>query len=280
MLFLMAALLLPACARVRELARRSKCGKLANQLGTAQNLYATDRNQRGLPEAFVRGTEPFCLPKGAAAVENAAGASDASRAYVYFVAAGLLATLQPLSCPSDPLVAVLDAPAKNLAGVEFDLPTEGKPVAARWASPGSPALLETGHTYASYSMQAGNTLRPADLSPFMNFRIPLAAERNPWCAVFPELLQQKPTDHSREGNPWNHNREGATITFADGHNTFLADAAALVIPLKPEARPPGFDYLYGDSAATALPVRPPKDGACVRLGTAGGSTLFNAWMID
>jgi prepilin-type N-terminal cleavage/methylation domain-containing protein len=285
---LLAALLLPALARVRELARRSKCGKLANQIATGQNNYATDRNQRGQPEAFVRGTESFCMTTVPA---NSTTSTDASRAYVYMCKQGLLDTLQTLSCPSDPLVAVLDAPGKNLGKTDLDIPPENAVVMMQWASPGSPALLETGHTYMSFAMQSGNTVQQAMIHPNIQAKIPIVGERNPWDTAFGTILSgQVVTDNSADGNPWNHNREGATISFADGHNTFLSSSRELEMPLKPTATAAGaaensgYDYLYDNTAPTltkntTTPAGTTSDGGGLSNGTTGNrATEFTCWL--
>lgn len=173
---LLAALLLPALARVRELSRRSKCGKLANQIATAQNGFATDRNQKGQPEAFVRGTENFIAAGGTAT------SSNASRAYTYLAKKGMLDSLAALACPSDPFVAVLDGNGANLGTTNIDLHggntiTEGTaiPQNTPYASNNSPAVGEGGHTYFSYSMQSSGPDIGCTLGPKMNAKVPVIA---------------------------------------------------------------------------------------------------------
>jgi hypothetical protein len=195
---------------------------------------------------------------------------------------GLLDTLQTLSCPGDPFVAVLDAPGKRFGPLDTDIPEEGKPVTSPsgWASGGSPAERESGHTYMSYSMQSGSAVQQAMLHPYMSARIPVAAERNPWC-VSAVLGLVSPIDGSAAGNAWNHNREGQTIAFADGHTDFLADARMLEIPPGPTltAATGAFSYLYDDGTPSPTGGNLPS-GRCVPPGTPARTVNFTAWLTE
>jgi len=271
---LLAALLLPALAKVRELARRSKCGKLANQITMGHNEYATNLNQRGLPEKFLAGTEP-ATGKGSGGV-----GTDGSRALAYFVRKNHVDSAIAFACPSDPFVAILDASGDSLGENDTDLPTEGKPAPQQWASRNSVAAKEAGHTFFSYSMQSGSKSGFANPSPKMNARLPLVIERNPNCAVFRDFGVGNEAEAAR-GNTWNHNREGQTLAFADGHNFFLSDAGQLQVPTNPDRfdKADGFDHVYQDEARGDLPRN--KVGKCVPAGTAAmAAAAFGSWATD
>jgi prepilin-type N-terminal cleavage/methylation domain-containing protein len=298
---LLAALLLPALSRVRELGRRSKCAKSANQLVTAQNAYATGQNQKGQPELFVSGLESFCFPPGATPTGNPTTASDGSRAIVGLARKGFIDNLSLLACPSDPFVAVLDAPGSNLGTAvdDYDLPTEVTAVApASFASPSSPARLEIGHTFSSYSMQT-KSRRPTSktmgigLAPKMSPKVAVFGDRNPWCNPLVALAGDPgaPATGLPEGNSWNHNREGQSLSFVDGRTMFLSDARLLEIPA---FSPPGMNYdnVYtnfglsggftpgpvGNKSNNGRDCRPPGQIAQMKLSGAG--ELQNCWLTD
>jgi type II secretory pathway pseudopilin PulG len=275
----LAALLLPALARVRELSRRSKSGKLANQLVTAQNAYAADQNQKGKVEAYVRGTEGFCQPDGRPA-ENWATGSDSSRAFVGLAKKGFIDQLSALANPGDPFVAALDSSGWNIDLKTLDLPEEGKAAPQPWASPQSVAAVEAGHTFFSYGFQSGNGFPRADLTPKLSPKIPLVADRNPY-SVAAALGLGDPTHGSAAGNPWSHNREGFTTSYTDGHNQFLTAANEIELPVSPKnGAALGFDYLYNDEEPAQQPAFPPKGGSNPKAGEAAYGAKWGAWVTD
>jgi len=274
-LLILGAIVLPMIASAREWARRSKCAKQANQIVTAHCAYATDQFQRGQPETFLAGTEPV-TGKG-----SGGKGTDGSRALANFVKRGYPDSAAAFACPSDPFVAVLDGVQGSLGADDTDLPADGKPAPRQWASPKTVASVEPGHTFFSYSTQSGSKNRFADTTPRLHSKLPLIAERNPFCGIFAELAVGRRAE-DRNGNTWNHNREGQTLAFPDGHSRFLTDAGALEIPLDPTARNPfipAFDNLYNDEAPAVRPSR--LNGKCVTAGTAAfASAAFGSWVTD
>jgi hypothetical protein len=138
-------------------------------------------------------------------------------------------------------------------------------------------------------MQAGSTVLQGMLGPKMSAKLPVVGERNPYHEIFSALTNsQGVTDNSIEGNPWNHNREGATISFTDGHNTFLSDARILEMPVKPSsgssgaAENSGYDYLYDDAStvSTTIPTSAASGGSCPARGDAARTTNWTAWLTD
>lgn len=290
---LLAAILLPALASIRELGRRAKCGKSAAQLATAQNAYAADCNVKGRPEAYVRGVEPL-TGAGAFSGSDRLVRTNASRAYVWLVRAGFVDSLNALACSSDPFVAVLDGSAGSLRTSDEDLHgagplVEGSPVPAGtgFAAPGSPAMTESGRTFFSYSMQAGNPDTRFGPRPGMHPKVPLFGERNPWCSGVAAASGGAPVTQAGdnpEGNPFNHNRDGLTVAYTDGRSAFLPSARMLEIPL---ARGAGAAMGY----AYAYDTRPPTpdvktitaaDGRCPPVDTWSGNRSPNltVWLVD
>jgi prepilin-type N-terminal cleavage/methylation domain-containing protein len=280
---LLAALLLPALGRVRELARRSKCGKLAAQLTSSQNAYATDRVQKGQTDTYARGNEGTTLVGAAGTTLQ----NDPSRAYVWLAKRGFFDELAGLACPSDPFVAVLDSAGSNLqSNGDFDLHstgvTEGTALGAtaRFCSPTSIAAIENGHSYFSYSHQSGNDSQQANPGPKMLSKIPLITDRNPHCSTLAVVKgSQAVTTNSAEGNPWNHGREGSSMAFRDGHSTFLADTRSLEMPVNAN---PGAQSVYDYIYANAVPATALSATGNTHSNTTGANNTPNwgAWLID
>jgi hypothetical protein len=284
---LLAALLLPALSYARELARRTKCGKSASQLSTAQLTYQTHQVQIQR-DGFVLGTEGATGPGFgmAGAGGTAQTSSDASRAFVYLARIGYLDQLAVLACPSDPFVAVLDTAAGALSPSEVDLHggnpiTEGMAIGpgTAFASPNSPAAVESGHTFFSYSMQAGSAIESAHCGQKLSPKIPLFADRNPWCSAYTALAGD-PSAESPAGNPWAHGRSGATVAFGDAHTVFVDETNRMELPMTAGTGVDlGYDYLY-DRAAPAA-AAPPPVGECVLPGGAASTArVFTAWAAD
>lgn len=258
LIVLLAALLLPALGKVREMARRSKCGKNVNQIMIAQQNYAVFQNQKGWPEEFVRGTEGVCRPGGKAR-DDADITTDASRAFIYLAKRNFIDNVAAFACPSDPFLAVLDTPGSNLEKADVDFPAENDLVPKQWAPPASAARTETGHSYYSYSMQAGSSNKQINLTPKILASLPVVSERNPWSEVLPTLTGDNPDANGyANGNSWNHNREGQSIAERDGTTFFIPDARGVAMPESPRIGSAGtFDYLYSDEPLKA--ARSPDD---------------------
>lgn len=289
---LLAGLLLSASGAVREFGRRVRCGKQAGQLVVAQNSYAAQCAQRGLPDVYVRGVEGFTGPGYFDSDMNAR--TNPSRAMLWLARKGFFDGLAGLACPSDPFLAVLDGDAGKLRPEDRDLHgggplVEGTPVpsAGAWASPRSAAVTETGHTFFSYSMQAGNMNRMIGPNPLMSSRLPLFSDRNPWCegvaAASGGAVVSQP-DLNPEGNTFNHGREGQTVAFADGRVGFADSARSIEIPLTPRPGAAiGYDYLYDARAPSPNPKTvTTADGRCPPTSVNGASRSPNmtAWLVD
>ena len=280
---LLAALLLPALSRVRELSRRTKCGKNANQIATSQNAWATAENQRGRPETFLTGTEPDARGEKEEPLAEARTHTDASRAFVLMAKKMFVDNLSQFAYPSDPFVAVLTATGRDIPAGEVDMPAEGKGMTAGapWSAPGSPAAKEEGHSYYSYSMQSGSKNVRGHLGPKLSASIPLVGERNPFDKWLSNpTLGGDPLRDSEAGNAWNHNREGQTLAFTDGRTAFLEAADMLQVPMSAAVRDQGFDYLYNDADPVADPKRPAPGGKAVKRSETARCEKWGSWLTD
>jgi prepilin-type N-terminal cleavage/methylation domain-containing protein len=289
---LLAALLLPAISQARELARRSKCGKLVNQIVTAERSFESAMQQQGR-QAWVQGSEAWTGAGGGMGGDGAGPqqSSDPSRAFLYLIRKGYLDSSDAVVCPSDPFVAPLSVSGANLTQNESDL-HGGNPLVeggatgigsgTPWASPDSAAATEGGHTYFSYSMQAGSNIDDCGLGPRISAKVPVVTDRNPWCAAYANMTAgSPPTDASPSGNPWTHNRGGVSIAFNDGHSVFLPEANTLEMPLTAKAGVNmGYNYIF-DRAAVTVTVPIVTSGVCPTPGTSGSTTnTYTAWLID
>jgi hypothetical protein len=275
-------LLLPALARVRELSRRTKCGKNANQIVTAQNAWAVVLNQRAQPERFIQGTEVLARGEKEEPLAEASSRTDAGRAFVLMVKNKFVDDLTVFACPSDPFVAGLDGDPADLQRDDVDIPVEGKPAPAPWTRPGSPAAAATGRTFYSYSMQSGSSHVKAMLGPRLSPKLPVVGERNPYNEVFAELTRgEKVTAKSEEGNSWNHKREGGTMSFTDGRNFWLEAANAPEVPANAGGRSAErFDYVYNDADPIERVVTPAADGKSPKRGEAARAEKWGSWLTD
>jgi len=269
------AILFSGGSTSRQRAGSRFCRKSTNQLVTAQENYAQGRQARGGSSRWFTGIESQPGDKNLAELQT----SDASRVYVFLLRRGLLDQASSLACPSDPFVSILDARSDRMPS-DDDLPVEGKALGASlWASPNSVTATESGRTWFSYSMHTASANRLADFGPRGPYpKIPVFSDRNPECDVFGKLGAG---DSGPIGNSWNHDREGQSVAFSDGHNAFLADAGMLELPLDP-ARPhpsaTGFDHLFNDEPVAQGESRSGRK--CIPPGTFGQTKSFGAWLTD
>jgi prepilin-type N-terminal cleavage/methylation domain-containing protein len=281
---ILGTMLLPALGRVREIARRSKCGKSANQITLAQRTRSTEVGQSLGTEAYVRGNE---TGTGATTLSPVQG--DGSRALVFLTRKGCLTELAGLACPSDPYVAVLDGTTNSMTTAATDLHS-GPAIEGTALDPvlglstaGSVASTEGGHSYFSYSLQTPSSAIAAHPGPRTNASLPLVADRNPWCSTLTPFRDPAPVYEPEVGlaNTWNHNREGQTLAFPDGHTVFDEDAVVAVPSGIGGGGPLGTAYIYQNAPITAGGVPNLAAGGCHTSTTGGnGSTFFTAWLSD
>jgi prepilin-type N-terminal cleavage/methylation domain-containing protein len=287
---LLAAILLPALSRVREHARRAKCSKQTNQIVVAQNSFSAGR-AGSRPDAYVVGE----LDSRSNPILNSGSMpprveSDNSKAFIQLARRQLIDQLLALTCPSDPFVAPLDITGTAIPVGEVDFPVERVIAPAGWSSPGSSAAAETGHTWFSYSMQTVGSSRYASMSPRMDAKVPVVADRNPWIVQSASLgLPNTPTQESLQGNTWNHNREGQLLAYQDGHAFFLEDARALEVPRNPvdNTQGVGYDYIYDQEViAQTQPVSAPATPTSIpgrstfSYITGGTPAGWTVWLTD
>jgi len=283
---LLAAILIPALAAVRERARQAKCSKNVGQIVTAQENFNSGRSG-SRTDSYVVG--PLDV-RGNPVLNAGRVESDNSKAYLVLARRGLIDQLAVLACPSDPFVAILDAAGQTFPMTAVDLPEEnsGTPatVLVGWTAPNSVAATEAGHTFYSYSMQTVGAFKQSSMSPKMFPKIPVVADRNPDAAIDLGYNNGEAlTTASPEGNAWAHNRDGQSLSFTDGHSMFIGDARALEIPINPTIAAPviGFDYIYSRQvvavAATYSTADSPAYGTWA-YNNSGNPVGWGVWMTD
>jgi prepilin-type N-terminal cleavage/methylation domain-containing protein len=298
---LLASLLLPALARVREIGRRAKCAKNVNQIIVAQNSFNASRASRGGDAYIVTQLTPQGDPIRNNTVGNTTGAilSDGSRAFVALTRRNLLDSLGSFACPSDSYIAVIDQTSRNIPQWDgtaptnsptdnFDFPTEsltGSVPGANWVPAASTAGSEKGHTYFSYSQQTVNQVRDCSLAPRMNAKIIMVADRNPWSVARTGIATTASVADVVSAGTFNHNREGQSVGFMDGRTEWLEDARLYNLPVSPStAGTVGFDYIYDGAAvlSTEPSTTPSSTHVQQGIGSANGSTGTNwgIWLTD
>lgn len=283
---LLAALLLPAISFVRELSRRSKCTKNANQIVLAQQNYNTTRAGSKF-DSFV--TSALDLTGNPLRGADGLIRSDGSKAFIAMSRRQFIDTLAAYACPSDPFIAVLDATGRALStDVAYeDFPTEGQVVPnTAWSAAGTPAQTETGHTYFSYSQQTRAANQYSSFSPKMDAKIPIVGDRNPY-SIFPTNagmlgsnpsgtkpamlagVLQDPLQDEPTGNPYAHNRGGTALAYMDGRSEFLEDARNFTLTMTPTgATASGYQYIYSPNGPIATPP-----GSTPAVGGAGAGRM-------
>lgn len=221
-------------------------------------------------------------------VKDALYKTDPSLVWVQFVRAKFVDDFSRFACPGDPFVAVPygrdDIP--DSVDLHSGDVIEGRPIPGDLGltSPGSPAATLSGRTYFSYGMQAGNRNARAHLGPKLNPKIPVAADRNPWCPTITDEIRRREAvlDNSPTGNPWAHGRRGLNVAFTDGRALWMETADSLEMPTTGVTGSDvrlGLDYVYGSNPVGEAP--PPVKGECHSLPEGTATTdVWTSWITD
>ncbi len=224
---LLMGILMPALARVRQLAFRLTCGTNLSGIGKAMLLYANDY-QDELPRAGGRNT-------GWGAVTNWAGTS---RYQAYGLAADGTGGTATISSCFYLLVKYTEVTPKSFvckgdAGTtEFKLSDLATPVATNFELIDAWDFGPTGESYkhCSYSYHVPFGLYALTVSSEPGFAV--AADRNPFlkspaaeaappAGFKPDLDAFKGTaDQAKAGNSISHQLDGQNVMFLDTHVAF------------------------------------------------------------
>ncbi len=197
---LLMSILMPALARVREMANRVVCGTNLKGIGTASAIYAGNDDSGRFPCAGFRASIWATTDGGAAdaATAYASGASISSS--LYLLVKYDYATPKQFICKSDP-----DSGESMPTGQPFLFWDFGDPVA------------QCSYAYhMPYDDGSGLHYR---LSSASNPALAMAADRNPWniAGILPNDTSFGPKE---VGNSAAHGREGQNVLFVDSHVEF------------------------------------------------------------
>jgi len=208
---LLMSILMPALARVREMANRVVCGTNLKGIGTAAAIYGGDDESGRVPAAggrtTVRGdmtnwTETAVNASDAWGVDaTGAGGAATITSSLYLLVKYDFTTAKQCICHSDP-----DTGEQFRHGQPFLVWDFGDDPGARCS-------------YAYQMCYYTPNLTRYALSSASNPGLAMAADRNPW-----QIAGTPPLDDSltvkEKGNSAAHGREGQNVLYVDGHVLF------------------------------------------------------------
>jgi len=203
---LLMSILMPALARVREMAQRVVCGTQLAGIGKAIAVYAGDDDSGRLPcagfMASIWGTTVWNAADPAGAFGGGDGQASISSS-LYILVKGDYTTPKQFICKSDPDTGEA-------------MPT-GEPF--RWWDFESPITQCSYAYHMPYDDPGPGVGIHYRLSMASNPALAVAADRNPW-----NIAGIGPLDVSLSGkekcNSAAHGREGQNVLFVDGHVDF------------------------------------------------------------
>jgi len=221
---LLMGILMPALARVRQIAYRLYCGTSLSGIGKAMLVYSNDYDDE-LPRAGLRGsTWAAPIADWKAATRSAAfgrGATITSSFYLLIKYAEV--TPKSFLCKGDSGVTEFKGSEHSLAGAELiDL----------WDFGNHPAQAHCSYAYHTpYGLYALTTSSEPGMA--------IAADPNPWldspgiakrstAGATSDLMLFNPSgdrEAIRRGNAQTHQGDGQNVLFMDGHTSFEKNSA-------------------------------------------------------
>ncbi|MHC4337848.1 MAG: type II secretion system protein [Planctomycetota bacterium] len=205
---LLMSILMPALARVREMANRVVCGTNLKGIGTASAIYAGEDESGRFPCAGGRLSKWGVTDGGAATAFDAfdLGTGDGQASIsssLYILVKYDYSTTKQFICKSDP-----DTGESMPTGQPFLLWDFDDPI--------SQCSYAYHMPYDEAAVGAGIHYR---LSSASNPALAMAADRNPWqiAGIPPDDLSLDPKE---VGNSAAHGREGQNVLFVDAHVDF------------------------------------------------------------
>jgi prepilin-type N-terminal cleavage/methylation domain-containing protein len=231
---LLMGILMPALARVRQLAFRMTCGTNLSGIGKSMLVYAHD-NDDELPKAGTRQAEYGKVVWNALnAIDAYSMSGTASKgnvnASLYLLVKYAEMTPKSFVCKSDTGTS------------EWEIASEGADPAAgmmqltdAWTFGQNPV----NHcSYAYHTPYGAAGKMSYALTSASDPGLAVAADRNPWLASpmageddtqksedYADFLPDGPTDIVRLGNSWQHQRDGQNVMFLDTHIEFAKTSA-------------------------------------------------------
>jgi prepilin-type N-terminal cleavage/methylation domain-containing protein len=258
---LLMSILMPALARVRELAQRVVCGTNLSGIVKAMLVYANDDESGRMPRAGYRdGLWADATPSpGAAAKDvafNATGPPFAEgeasiTASLYLLIKFDYTSPKQFNCPSDPAV---------------DTDVIGNPTVI-WDFSSPPGAFCSYAYHMPYSFTSGTTLRSFALTAASEPGMAVVADRNPHPLYDPTgdtiSVVFNAAGEEPEKKIWNselHQKEGQNVTYIDAHTEWqkysfcglnddniytVADGASMTDPIREGTEPKVTDTSYG-----------------------------------
>jgi len=222
---LLMGILMPALARVRQIAYRLYCGTNLSGIGKAMLIYSNDYDDE-LPRAGLRGStwaSPIADWKAAtrsAAFTSSRGSSASITSSFFLLIKYAEVTPKSFLCKGDSGVTEFKGSEHGLAGTELiDL----------WDFGNHPAQAHCSYAYHTpYGLYALTTSSEPGMA--------IAADPNPWLDS-PGLAKRSATgdlalfnpsgdrEAIRRGNAQTHQGDGQNVLFMDGHTNFEKSSA-------------------------------------------------------
>jgi len=224
---LLMGILMPALARVRQLAYRLYCGTNLSGIGKAMLIYSNDYDDE-LPRAGLRGSTwaaPIADWKAAtrsAAFTSSRGSSASITSSFYLLIKYAEVTPKSFLCKGDSGVTEFKGSEHGLTGMELiDL----------WDFGNHPAQAHCSYAYHTpYGLYALTTSSEPGMA--------IAADPNPWLdspgiakrstAGAGDLALFNPSgdrEAIKRGNAQTHQGDGQNVLFMDGHTSFEKNSA-------------------------------------------------------
>jgi prepilin-type N-terminal cleavage/methylation domain-containing protein len=222
---LLMGILMPALARVRQLAFRMTCGTNLSGIGKAMLIYANDYEDE-LPRAGGRNSQWGQVKQWAGLTRMAAYGVDASgnggtasiSSCFYLLVKYAEVTPKSFICKGDSGTTEFKLADQQLPRADFELIDAwdfGPPTSA-WKSNSYSYHLPFGMYALTVSSEPGFAVA-ADRNPW--FKSP-AGDPGPFAEFVPDLTSAGNSESAKKGNAIAHQLEGQNVMFLDTHVEF------------------------------------------------------------
>jgi len=223
-LFLVACIIMPCLARLRQIAFRMSCGHNLSTIGKAMLIYANDHHgalpRAGGPASFWGGPILWNAPARVHAFQMASDGSGGRAT----ISSSLYLPVKYGYVRPEAFVCKADAGTTRFSLAEFSNLPKGFKLVDAWD------FGPNGYRHCSYAYHAPYGLYPLTTSCEPGMAV--AADRNPWipspAAEAMDFSQFKPdcapyngsVAQGRQGNAITHQGDGQNVLFLDGHVAF------------------------------------------------------------
>jgi len=223
---LLMGILMPALARVRQIAYRLHCGTNLSGIGKAMLIYSSDFGDKlpraGFKESVWSATIPNWRNVSRTAAFNSSRGSAASITSNFFL------LIKFTEVKPDSFVCKSDSKTEKFALSETDLASTGAELIDCWDFGPTPQA----HCSYSYHSPFGSFGLTSSSDPGMA----MAGDPNPWLnspgfnarPTSPDWNEFNPDGDRakiRLGNAWPHQEDGQNLVYVDGHVDFEKSSA-------------------------------------------------------